>query len=125
VKYASRVKCAAAREGIYFISHCDQREQYFTISARKLFHIRRKANISLEQTSGLCYNDVRKAVPPRTYKPNDAWLRHILRQTSHHYETQWSNIIFAKQMHLIAAGDVSFDKKPLFFFFIHFHLLNC
>ena len=23
VKYASRVKCAAARGGIYFISHCD------------------------------------------------------------------------------------------------------
>ncbi len=39
VKYASRVKCAAAREGIYFISHCDYREQYFTIFARKLFHV--------------------------------------------------------------------------------------
>ena len=42
VNYASRVKCAAAREGIYFISHCDivaeqQGAQYFTISARKLF----------------------------------------------------------------------------------------
>ena len=24
--------------------------------------------------------------------------------------TQWSNIIFAKQMHHIAAGDASFDK---------------
>ena len=46
VKYASRVKCAAAREGIYFISHCDQREQYFTIhevnyftfGASRIFH---------------------------------------------------------------------------------------
>ena len=35
--------------------------------------------------------------------PNDAWLRHILWQTSHHCGTQWSNIIFAKQMHHIAA----------------------
>ena len=42
VKYASRVKCATAREGIYFISHCDYREQYFTIFARKLFHIHRR-----------------------------------------------------------------------------------
>ena len=32
-----------------FISHCDRRAQYFTISARKLFHIRRKPNISLKK----------------------------------------------------------------------------
>ena len=44
-----------------------------------------------------------------TASPNDAWLRHILRQTSHHCDTQWSNIIFAKQMHHIAEGDASFD----------------
>lgn len=31
-----------------FISHCDRREQYFTISTRKLFHIRLKPNISLK-----------------------------------------------------------------------------
>ena len=36
-----------------FISHCDLWEQYFTISARKLFHIRRKANISLEKHRNL------------------------------------------------------------------------
>ena len=47
-------------------------------------------------------NDVRFA--------NDAWLRHILWQTSHHCGTKWSNIIFAKQMHHIAIGDASFDK---------------
>ena len=51
-------------------------------------------------------NDVRYA--------NDAWLRHILGQTSHHRGTQWSNIIFAKQMHHIAAGDASFDKLTTF-----------
>ena len=39
-------------------------------------------------------------------------LRHI-GQTSHHCGTQWSNIIFAKQMHHIAAGDASF-KDHLF-----------
>ena len=50
------VKYACGRVGIYFISHCDQREQYFTIFSRKLFHIRRKSNISLERISGLCYN---------------------------------------------------------------------
>ncbi len=37
VKYAPRVKCAAAREGIYFISHCDLWEQYFTIHAVNYF----------------------------------------------------------------------------------------
>ena len=50
------------------------------------------------------------APPMMTASPNDAWLRHILWQPSHHCGTQWSNIIFAKQMHHIAAGDASFDK---------------
>jgi len=38
-----------------------------------------------------------------TASPNDVWLRHILRQTSHHCGTKWSNIIFVKQMHHIAT----------------------
>jgi hypothetical protein len=38
VKYASRVKCAAAREGIYFISHCDE-GAIFHNSRSELFHI--------------------------------------------------------------------------------------
>ena len=49
------------------------------------------------------------APPMMTASPNDAWLRHIWGQTSHHCGTQWSNIIFAKQMHHIAVGDASFD----------------
>ena len=79
VKYASRVKCAAAREGIYFISLYGCKEQYFTIHEvnyftfcreakyftkdqklgvlfqvrKKLFHIRRTSNISLEKISDL------------------------------------------------------------------------
>ena len=51
------------------------------------------------------------ATPVMTASPNDAWLRHILGQTSHHCGTKWSNIKFAKQMHHIAVGDASFDKR--------------
>ena len=36
-----------------------------------------------------------------------------LGQTSHHCGTQWSNIIFAKQMHHIAAGDASLKIQGL------------
>ena len=45
-------------------------------------------------------------------------LRHI-GQTSHHCETKWSNIIFAKQMHHIAVGDASL-KCPEFYDIITF-----
>ena len=50
-----------------------------------------------------------------TATPNDAWLRHIWGQTSHHCGTQWSNIIFAKQMHHIVAKDlilIHYLSKP-------------
>ena len=47
VKYAPRVKCAAAREGIYFISHCDEgaifhnsRSELFHIRQRRIFHLK-------------------------------------------------------------------------------------
>ena len=50
VKYAPRVKCAAARQGIYFISHYDRREQYFTMCDSTLFHIRPGPNISLKNS---------------------------------------------------------------------------
>jgi len=45
-----------------------------------------------------------------TASPNDVclaahWGKHRITRG-----TQWSNIIFAKQMHHIAAGDASFDK---------------
>ena len=53
------VKCAAARGG--FISfHVATKWQYFTIFSRKLFHIRRKPNISLERILILCYNNSKK-----------------------------------------------------------------
>ena len=59
VCFASDVRFA--REEANFISHCDQnrrrREQYFTISARKLFHIRCQPNISLYKPPLLCYNE--------------------------------------------------------------------
>ena len=57
----------------------------------------------------VCLRKMMLALPMMTASPNDAWLRHILWQTSHHCETKWSNIIFAKQMHHIAAGDASFE----------------
>ena len=51
-----------------------------------------------------------------TATPNDAWLRHILWQASHHCETKWNNIIFAKQMHHIAVGDASFDIEAILWY---------
>ena len=57
----------------------------------------------------VCLRQMMLATPMMTASPNDAWLRHILWQTSHHCGTQWSNIIFAKQMHHIAVGDASFE----------------
>ena len=39
VKYASHVKCAAARERIYFISHCDEGAIFHNVRST-LFHIR-------------------------------------------------------------------------------------
>ena len=55
----------------------------------------------------VCLRQMMTATPNDVRCANDAWLRHILVQTSHHCGTQWSNIIFAKQMHHIAAGDAS------------------
>ena len=58
----------------------------------------------------VCLRQMMWAAPMMTASPNDVWLRHILWQTSHHCDTKWSSIIFAKQMHHIAVGDASFDK---------------
>ena len=51
----------------------------------------------------VCLRQMMLATPMMTATPNDAWLRHILWQTSHHCGTKWSNIIFAKQIHHIAV----------------------
>ena len=60
-----------------------------------------------------CLRQMMLESPMMTASPNDAWLRHILWQTSHHCGTKWSNIIFAEQMHHIAAGDASLKHtKP-------------
>ena len=37
-----------------------------------------------------------------TASPNDAWLRHILWQTSHHCVTKWSNIILSEAKNIIS-----------------------
>jgi hypothetical protein len=42
------------------------------------------------------------ASPMMTATPNDAWLRHILGQTSHHCGTKWSNIILSKAKNIIS-----------------------
>jgi hypothetical protein len=42
------------------------------------------------------------ALPMMTASPNDAWLRHILWQTSHHCGTQWSNIILSEAKNIIS-----------------------
>ena len=62
VKYASRVKCAAAREGIYFISHCDE-GAIFHNSRSELFHIRRKPNISLKAYDSEVFRNFVDAFP--------------------------------------------------------------
>ena len=38
-----------------------------------------------------------------TATPNDAWLRHIWGQTSHHCGTQWSNIILSEAKNIISS----------------------
>ena len=50
------------------------------------------------------------ASPMMTASPDDVWLRHILRQTSHHCETKWSNIILSEAKNMISPyGDASFS----------------
>ena len=61
----------------------------------------------------VCLRQMMTASPNDIRFANDVWLRHILWQTSHHCGTKWRNIIFAKQMHHIAAGDASFDILTL------------
>jgi len=40
--------------------------------------------------------------PMMTATLNDAWLRHILGQTSHHCGTKWSNIILSEAKNIIS-----------------------
>ena len=55
----------------------------------------------------VCLRQMMTASPNDVRCANDVWLRHVLWQTSHHYGTKWRNIIFAKQMQYISAGDAS------------------
>ena len=48
------------------------------------------------------YGKMMLATPVMTASPNDAWLRHILWQTSHHCETKWSNIILSEAKNIIS-----------------------
>ena len=51
--------------------HIATKEQYFTISARKLFHIRRKANISLKKRTDLWYNEAKKGGEEMIFNTHD------------------------------------------------------
>jgi len=50
----------------------------------------------------VCLRQMMLATPMMTATPNDAWLRHILWQTSHHWETEWSNIILSEAKSIIS-----------------------
>ena len=50
----------------------------------------------------VCLRQMMLASPMMTASPNDAWLRHILWQTSHHCGTQWSNIILSEVKNIIS-----------------------
>jgi len=47
------------------------------------------------------------APPMMTASPNDAWLRHILGQTSHHCDQREQHHFERSEKHHIAAGDAS------------------
>ena len=58
----------------------------------------------------VCLRQMMLAAPMMTASPNDAWLRHILGQTSHHCGTEWSNIILSEAKNIISPqGDASFE----------------
>ena len=56
----------------------------------------------------VCLRQMMLALPMMTASPNDAWLRHILWQTSHHCGTKWRNIILSEAKNIISPqGDAS------------------
>ena len=64
-----RVWNACGRGRIYFISHCDKKVQYFTISARKLFHIRQRR---------IFHWKPRRFKPKREKKIVSSWKKRVL-----------------------------------------------
>jgi len=50
----------------------------------------------------VCLRQMMLATPMMTASPNDAWLRHILWQTSHHCGTKWSNIILSEAKNIMS-----------------------
>ena len=65
----SEIRLRRVKERILF--HIATKEQYFTIAARKLFHIRRKPNISLEMFMNLWYNEVKKGGVTMIFNTHD------------------------------------------------------
>ena len=54
------------------------------------------------------------ALPMMTASPNDAWLRHILGQTSHHCDQREQHHFERSEKHHIAIGDASFEDIQFF-----------
>ena len=57
----------------------------------------------------VCLRQMMLATPVMTASPNDARLRHILWQTSHHCDRREQHHFERSEKHHIAAGDASFD----------------
>jgi len=55
----------------------------------------------------VCLRQMMLAPPMMTASPNDAWLRHILWQTSHHCDQREQHHFERSEKHHIAAGDAS------------------
>ena len=71
------------------------------------------------QDEGSIFNDVclwqmMLATPMMTASPNDAWLCHILWQTSHHCEWNEQHHFERSEKHHIAIGDASFTFKRFY-----------
>ena len=64
----------------------------------------------------VCLRQIMLATPMMTASPNDAWLRHILWQTSHHCDQREQHHFERSEKHHIAAGDASFDRQEILWY---------
>ena len=64
----------------------------------------------------VCLRQMMLALPMMTASPNEAWLRHILWQTSHHCDQREQHHFERSEKHHIAVGDASFDKQPILWY---------
>ena len=76
----------------------------------------------------VCLWPMMLASPMMTTPPNDVLLRHILWQTSHHCETQWSNIILseARTSFLIIMVQINVEDFTIFWkkYYIYYFIFK-